>query len=301
MAYRLSQACFDMDAGNLTPAQKASLHAICRYANDETGKGCFASTKLIAQKTGFNERTIMEAIKSLVKAGWIVARRSFQKRYLDIVDVSRIYNAANLQNPSSMQELTVLQEPAMLQETADHTCRKLHSIPAGFCTIKEHIKEQRKEQISLSSFPTLEEQTDDLFVGPGCSGSTPASKSSKNVLNPLIANENREVSMMGRNPADTEGEIELDALPCKEKCNAEEPDRTPAAKQDPIPYKRIAELYNERCVPPLPRAMNPSEQLKKNIRARCKDFKTIKGVKTVGELLDEFGKLFDKVAQSDWL
>lgn len=144
------------------------------------------------------------------------------------------------------------------------------------------LRQTDKEQISTdkSSFSSLafsETQTPDLFggenSGSNCVDHTPADGDGKNCVNPLNQKENGGAETLVRTTAD----------------------------KDPIPYQRIADIYNERCVPPLPRAMNPSDTLKRNIRARCKDLKTIKGIKTVSELLNEFAKFFDLVAQSDWL
>lgn len=75
MSFQLVQACIDMRGGLLTPAQKAALIVICRFADDK-GLNSFPKLETIAERSEFNRRTILEAVKGLIDKGWVSAVRT---------------------------------------------------------------------------------------------------------------------------------------------------------------------------------------------------------------------------------
>lgn len=152
MSFQLVQACIDMRGGLLTPAQKASLLVICRFADDK-GMNSFPKLETIAERTEFNRRTILEAVKGLIENGWITAVRTQYGRNFS-VSVNKIMankaDTADVQEPAHVHEVTHVKEPAHVQETASRC--------AGSCTadVQEpaHRRDQLKEQeenISSSS------------------------------------------------------------------------------------------------------------------------------------------------------
>lgn len=152
MSFQLVQACIDMRGGLLTPAQKASLLVICRFADDK-GMNSFPKLETIAERTEFNRRTILEAVKGLIENGWITAVRTQYGRNFS-VSVNKIMankaDTADVQDPAHVHEVTHVKEPAHVQETASRC--------AGSCTadVQEpaHRRDQLKEQeenISSSS------------------------------------------------------------------------------------------------------------------------------------------------------
>lgn len=160
MSFQLVQACIDMRGGLLTPAQKASLLVICRFADDK-GMNSFPKLETIAERTEFNRRTILEAVKGLIENGWISAVRTQYGRNFS-VSVNKIMankaDTADVQEPAHVHEVTHVKEPAHVQETTSRC--------AGSCTAdvqepahrREHIKEQ-EENISSSSISDLEPLT----------------------------------------------------------------------------------------------------------------------------------------------
>ena len=160
MSFQLVQACIDMRGGLLTPAQKASLLVICRFADDK-GMNSFPKLETIAERTEFNRRTILEAVKGLIENGWITAVRTQYGRNFS-VSVNKIMankaDIADVQEPAHVHEVTHVKEPAHVQETTSRC--------AGSCTAdvqepahrREHIKEQ-EENISSSSISDPEPLT----------------------------------------------------------------------------------------------------------------------------------------------
>ena len=144
MSFQLVQACIDMRGGLLTPAQKASLLVICRFADDK-GMNSFPKLETIAERTEFNRRTILEAVKGLIENGWITAVRTQYGRNFS-VSVNKIMankaDTADVQEPAHVHEVTHVKEPAHVQETASRC--------AGSCTadVQEpaHRRDQLKEQ-----------------------------------------------------------------------------------------------------------------------------------------------------------
>lgn len=160
MSFQLVQACIDMRGGLLTPAQKASLLVICRFADDK-GMNSFPKLETIAERTEFNRRTILEAVKELIENGWITAVRTQYGRNFS-VSVNKIMankaDIADVQEPAHVHGVTHVKEPAHVQETTSRC--------AGSCTAdvqepahrREHIKEQ-EENISSSSISDPEPLT----------------------------------------------------------------------------------------------------------------------------------------------
>lgn len=148
MSFQLVQACIDMRGGLLTPAQKASLLVICRFADDK-GMNSFPKLETIAERTEFNRRTILEAVKGLIENGWITAVRTQYGRNFS-VSVNKIMankaDIADVQEPAHVHEVTHVKEPAHVQETTSRC--------AGSCTAdvqepahrREHIKEQEENR-----------------------------------------------------------------------------------------------------------------------------------------------------------
>lgn len=144
MSFQLVQACIDMRGGLLTPAQKASLLVICRFADDK-GMNSFPKLETIAERTEFNRRTILEAVKGLIENGWITAVRTQYGRNFS-VSVNKIMankaDTADVQKPAHVHEVTHVKEPAHVQETTSRC--------AGSCTadVQEpaHRRDQLKEQ-----------------------------------------------------------------------------------------------------------------------------------------------------------
>lgn len=132
MSFQLVQACIDMRGGLLTPAQKASLLVICRFADDK-GMNSFPKLETIAERTEFNRRTILEAVKGLIENGWITAVRTQYGRNFS-VSVNKIM--------ANKADIADVQKPAHVQETTSRC--------AGSCTadVQEpaHRREQLKEQ-----------------------------------------------------------------------------------------------------------------------------------------------------------
>lgn len=151
MSFQLVQACIDMRGGLLTPAQKASLLVICRFADDK-GMNSFPKLETIAERTEFNRRTILEAVKELIENGWITAVRTQYGRNFS-VSVNKIMankaDIADVQEPAHVHGVTHVKEPAHVQETTSRC--------AGSCTAdvqepahrREHIKEQEKTNLQI--------------------------------------------------------------------------------------------------------------------------------------------------------
>lgn len=313
MAWRLLTECYDRVFDGMTDSEWRVFCVICRHANDEAGDDCFPSTAVLAQKSRLHKSTVPHQIQGLESKGWIKTKQEPGKKRFFFVNVDRVLSCPFIGGEEPIPlcdsrpryESEPLRDSIPLCDTRGEWSDKSEGRGLTSQTRREHIKEQLKEQDSFSSLALSDELSADLFAeensGLNYADHTPAPGAVENGINPLISNGNTVAAAMGRNPADDDCKNADNPLNQKENGDADTPVRTKETKADPIPYAKIVALYNEKCVPPLPRAMNPSEQLKKNIRARCKDLKTIKGVKTVGELLEEFGKLFDMVAQSDWL
>ena len=140
MSFQLVQACIDMRGGLLTPAQKASLLVICRFADDK-GMNSFPKPETIAERTEFNRRTILEAVKGLIENGWITAVRTQYGRNFS-VSVNKIMankaDTADVQDHAHVHEVTHVKEPAHVQETASRC--------AGSCTADVQEPAHRRDQ-----------------------------------------------------------------------------------------------------------------------------------------------------------
>ena len=261
MSFQLVQACIDMRGGLLTPAQKASLIVICRFADDK-GMNSFPKLETIAERTEFNRRTILEAVKGLIENGWITAVRTQYGRNFS-VSVNKIMankaDTADVQEPAHVHEVTHVKEPAHVQETTSrcagsctadvqepahvhevtHVKEPAHvqettSRCAGSCTadVQEpaHRRDQLKEQEENSNYSR------DLFDDSDQKANRGAAKTEKTQRNSLIQKENRGAPLMDPSPADSASEIASKSLIQKENEGADTPARTSvkkAAKVEP--------------------------------------------------------------------
>ena len=132
MSFNLVQDCIDLRPGIFTPAQKFALIVICRFADDD-GKNSFPKLKTIAERSEFNRRTILEAVKFLISAGWVSAVRNQYGRSFT-VNLGKIRQ--NQIVDSEVQDHAHAQEVVHVQETA-HRC-------AGSCTaeVQDHAHAQ---------------------------------------------------------------------------------------------------------------------------------------------------------------
>ncbi len=228
MSFQLVQACIDMRGGLLTPAQKASLLVICRFADDK-GMNSFPKLETIAERTEFNRRTILEAVKGLIENGWITAVRTQYGRNFS-VSVNKIMankaDTADVHDHAHVHEVTHVKEPAHVQETASRC--------AGSCTadVQEpaHRRDQLKEQEENSNYSR------DLFDDSDQKAKRGAAKTEKTQRNSLIQKENRGAPLMAPSPADSASEIASKSLIQKENEGADTPARTSvkkAAKVEP--------------------------------------------------------------------
>ncbi len=223
MSFQLVQACIDMRGGLLTPAQKASLLVICRFADDK-GMNSFPKLETIAERTEFNRRTILEAVKGLIENGWITAVRTQYGRNFS-VSVNKIMankaDTADVQEPAHVHEVTHMKEPAHVQETTSRC--------AGLCTadVQEpaHRRDQLKEQEENSNYSR------DLFDDSYQKANRGAAKTEKTQRNSLIQKENRGAPLMAPNPADGDGKNADNPLNQKENKGADTPVRTSSAKK----------------------------------------------------------------------
>lgn len=153
MGFKLTQRVIDLRGGLMTPAQKAALTAISRYADDETGGNSFPTLETIARKTEFNRRTILEAVNALIADGWISAVRT---RYGRIFTVSISKVSENQEeesrcagnSTSDVQEVTHVQDHARVQETASRCAGNCTSEVQEPAYRRDHLKE--KEEIKCA-------------------------------------------------------------------------------------------------------------------------------------------------------
>nr|DAZ39003.1 MAG TPA: helix-turn-helix domain protein [Caudoviricetes sp.] len=160
MSYQLVQACIDMRGGLFTPAQKAALLIICRFADDQ-GMNSFPKLETIAERTEFNRRTILEAVKELIENGWITAvRTQYGRNFTVSIDkiMANRADVSEVQESAHVQDVAPVQEHAHVQETTSRC--------AGSCItdVQEpaHRKDQLREQeenISSSSISVPEPLT----------------------------------------------------------------------------------------------------------------------------------------------
>ena len=269
MSFNLVQDCIDLRPGIFTPAQKFALIVICRFADDD-GRNSFPKLKTIAERSEFNRRTILEAVKFLISAGWVSAVRNQYGRSFT-VNLGKIRQ--NQIVDSEVQDHAHVQEVVHVQETA-HRC-------AGSCTaevqdhahIRNQLRNQLKNQVEAPVGAPAEVAPWELPLEP------PAANYADSTLKTVAQ------------PAE-----KLDS----HTAYAPVP-KAKRQKNPPVPYQKIVDLYNERCTPTLSRAKSPSDSLKSAIKARFFDLQKMTGAKTEDETLFEFAKFFDLVAQSNFL
>lgn len=230
MSFQLVQACIDMRGGLLTPAQKASLLVICRFADDK-GMNSFPKLETIAERTEFNRRTILEAVKGLIENGWITAVRTQYGRNFS-VSVNKIMankaDTADVQEPSHVHEVTHVKEPAHVQETTSRC--------AGSCNSDVQEPAHRREQLKEQEKTNLQTVDDSPFLlepdQPQAATVPPAENTTSNTA--------ETATDKGRHPADARSNkppkrkaithlFELEAIPdeWRELCEQIRPDLDP--------------------------------------------------------------------------
>lgn len=158
MSFQLVQACIDMRGGLLTPAQKAALIVICRFADDK-GLNSFPKLETIAERSEFNRRTILEAVKGLIDKGWVSAVRTQYGRNFTVA-IDRIF--ANQVEASDVQEPAHVKETAHVQETASRRAGSCNSDVQEPAHRREQLKEQEKTNLQTvddSSFSLEPDQS----------------------------------------------------------------------------------------------------------------------------------------------
>lgn len=228
MSFQLVQACIDMRGGLLTPAQKASLLVICRFADDK-GMNSFPKLETIAERTEFNRRTILEAVKGLIENGWITAVRTQYGRNFS-VSVNKIMankaDTADVQEPARVHEVTHVKEPAHVQETTSRC--------AGSCTANVQEPAHRREQLKEQEKTNLQTVDDSPFSletdQPQAANELPAENTTSNTEATAVCTV--------KHPAETKKPakrkaithlFELDAIPdeWRELCEQIRPDLDP--------------------------------------------------------------------------
>lgn len=164
MAWRLLTECYDRVFDGMTDSEWRVFCVICRHAKDETGDDCFPSTALLAQKSRLHKSTVPQQIQGLEEKGWIRTKQEPGKKRFFFVNMKRVLNCPFVggQEPNPLwdsipsRDPEPLCNPRPLRDPMGEGSDKSGGRGLTSQTRREHIKEQVREHISLSSLSASE-------------------------------------------------------------------------------------------------------------------------------------------------